>query len=206
MSIHILMALALLLPQQVEEKVDRLQQQMNRQESQISGLQQSVDRQERALDSIQPVCLVDLQLLNSSEPRLLPPDTTALAEMNLMSTVSKPVSDCLSAEVQVAAIYFDANDRLVCSGVIAGVATQRRVVETINLEVRPWNFQEFVRWKNEPPQTNSGAKRLSCLSPEGLVEASPEELGRVTSVRIRATVLSRSSGLSTAEIQIRLQR
>lgn len=205
MSIQILLALVLMLPQQVEEKVDRLQQEMNRQSNQINNLQQSVNRQERALDSIKPVCLAELQLLNAAEPRLLPPDATASVQMNLMSTVSKPASDCLTAEVQVAASYFDATERLVCSGVIVNVASQTRVVESINLEIRPWNFLEFVRWRNEPPQTNSGAKRLSCLNPEGLVESSPEELSRVASVRIRATVFSRSSGLSTAEILVRLQ-
>ena len=104
------------------------------------------------------------------------------------------------------ASYIDANDALVCSGVVENVATQTSLTESINLEVRPWNLREFVRWTNEPPQTNSGAKRLVCINAEGLNEVRSEELARVTSIRVRATILPRGGGMSTMEIQIVPQR
>jgi hypothetical protein len=39
---------------------------------------------------------------------------------------------------------------------------------------------EFVRWKNEPPQTNSGAKRLICVNAEGLNEVRSEAEASLT--------------------------
>ena len=52
----------------------------------------------------------------------------------------------------------------------------------------------------------SGAKRLVCVNAEGLAEVTSEEMARATSIRVRATALSAGSGVSTPEIELRLQR
>jgi hypothetical protein len=95
---------------------------------------------------------------------------------------------------------------LICSGIVENVATQNSLTQNINLDIRPWNLREFVRWRNEPPQINSGARRLICLNGDGLSETTSEELERAISVRIDAIVLPRDGGLSTTDIQINLQR
>ena len=91
-----------------------------------------------------------------------------------------------------------------CSGTIENLAIQNTLTGTINLDIRPWDLREFSRWRNEPPQTNSGAKRLVCMNAEGLAEVTSEEMARATSVRVRATALSAGGGVSTPEIELRL--
>jgi len=87
---------------------------------------------------------------------------------------------------------------------VENIAFQDSLTQSVNLEIRPWNFREFVRWRNEPPQINSGSKRLVCLNPESTAEASSEDLERVSSARVRATVLPKGGGLSTTEVQVNL--
>src|SRR5262249_16914944 len=100
----------------------------------------------------------------------------------------------------------DDNENLICSGTIENLAVQYGLTQSINLDIRPWNLREFARWRDEPPQRNSGAKRLSCLNPDGLAEVSEasSELARVASVRVRITVLPRGGGLSTVEVRLSL--
>jgi hypothetical protein len=86
------------------------------------------------------------------------------------------------------------------------VATQTALTQSINLEIRPWNWREFVRWKNEPPQTKTGAKRLVCVDADGLTEVGSKDLERAASARVRATVLPKGGGMSTAEIEVGFQR
>ena len=130
----------------------------------------------------------------------------AVVPINLYCTVSKPANTCLPAEVRVAASYLDAFDNLICSGVVENVATQSNFIQSVNLFIRPWNLQEFVRWRNEPPQTNSGFRRLSCVDPEGLAEVNNEALLRVRNVHIRITVLPLGGGISTVEANLSLKR
>jgi hypothetical protein len=63
----------------------------------------------------------------------------------------------------------------------------------------------FVEWRNEPPEKKSGPKRLVCLNNESTAEATSEELGRISSVRVRVTIFPKSGGLSTSEIQLNLR-
>jgi hypothetical protein len=79
------------------------------------------------------------------------------------------------------------------------------LTQSINLDIRPWNFRQFVRWRNEPPQTNSGARPLICVNPEGTAEATTEELEHVTTARVRATILPAGGGISATEIQLNLR-
>jgi hypothetical protein len=112
----------------------------------------------------------------------------------------------LPAEIRLTAAYLDSGGNLICSGVIENVAKQTALTQTVNLEVRPWSLREFVRWRNEPPQTNSGAVRLVCLNLEGVLEATDAELARVATVLLRVSAFPRGGGVSTAEVRLNRPR
>ena len=151
-------------------------------------------------------CSAEIRWVNGGEQKIVPSNSAAVVRLSLFSTISKPPDVCLPAEIRVTASYLDASGNLVCSGTIENLAIQNTLTGTINLDIRPWDLREFSRWRNEPPQTNSGAKRLVCMNAEGLAEVTSEEMARATSVRVRATALSAGGGVSTPEIELRLQR
>jgi hypothetical protein len=202
-------------PQQPDQQMLRQQQQLEQVHRQLQDQQRQLDRVLNLLetqdrdprDPPKPfvICSVELRRENGSDNRKVPPNVAAVVPLNLFSTVSNPDSGCLPAEVRVTASYLDNADNLVCSGTVEGVAFQTALTQSINIEVRPWNFREFVRWKNEPPQVNSGAKRLVCVNPEGTAEITSQEFERVFIARVRATILPVGGGMSTAEIQLNLR-
>src|SRR5262245_33800440 len=202
MTIPLLFLLFTFEPQQ-QNQIDQIQQELQQQRQQMGRL---LDLIEKSQKPAAPVCLAEVRTVGSPDQRTIPLTATAVLPFNLFSVVTKPTESCLHAEVRVTASYLDADDALVCSGVVENGATQTSLTESINLEIRPWNLREFVRWRNEPPQTNSGAKRLTCINADGLTEARSEELSRVSSVRVRATVLPRGGGMATIEMQIVPQR
>jgi hypothetical protein len=202
-----------LMPLQSQQQVE---QQMQRQVLELDQVNRQLQQHQLELEKIRgalekqaqpqrPVCSVEVRRVNGADPRKVPPNAAAMIPLNLFSTVSRPLDGCLPAEVQVTASYLDAADNLVCSGAIENIAIQTLLTQSINLEIRPWNFREFVRWKNEPPQTNSGPKRLVCVNPEGTAETTAEDFARVTSARVRATILPAGGGMSTTEIQLTLR-
>ena len=197
-----LLLLFLAVGAQQQTQMDQIQQELVQQRQQVGRLLQLFEQDRQKQTSPAPVCSAELRSHGSSDLKRVPMTATAVLPFELFSIVTKPQDVCLQAEVRVTASYLDGSDTLVCSGVVENVATQTSLTESINLEIRPWNLREFVRWRNEPPQTNSGAKRLTCINPDGLNEARSEELARVTSVRVRATVLPRSGGISTVEMHV----
>ena len=148
--------------------MDQIHQELLQQRQQIGRLVEMLEQREQKQAPSAPVCSAEIRAAQSADQKRVPVNASAAVPFNLFSVVTKPVDACLQAEVRVTASYLDANDALVCSGVVENVATQTSLTESINLEVRPWNLREFVRWTNEPPQTNSGAKRLVCINAEGL--------------------------------------
>jgi len=203
MTTPLLLVLLTLEPQQ-QTQMDQIQQELQQQRQQIGHLMDLIEKNQKQTPP--PVCAAEILRVGSLDQRSVPLTATASVPFNLFSVVTKPENACLHGEVRVTASYMDGNDALICSGVVENVATQTSLTESINLEIRPWNLREFVRWKNEPPQRNSGAKTLTCINVEGLSEVRSEELGRVTSVRIRATVLPKGGGMSTMEMEIVPQR
>jgi hypothetical protein len=151
------------------------------------------------------VCSVELRRVGGKDQTRVAASTTAVVAMNLFSVVGRPADGCLPAEIRVTASYLDANDNLVCSGTVENIARQTGFTQSINLDIRPWDLQQFVRWRNEPAQINSGAKRLPCLNPEGTAESTNEELARVSSARVRATILPAGGGMSTTEVLLNLR-
>ncbi len=210
MSTSLFLSLVLLFPPQSQQQVDQQLRQQQQELSQLRGeLKQQMDRIHDALDRHEreiskPICSTELFWIGGGEDRRVPANPSAAALLNLFSIVSKP-SSCLSAEIRLTAIYMDGADNLVCSGAVENAATQTSSTQTVLLEVRPWNLHEFVRWRNEPPQNNSGARRLACFNPDGVAEATETELSKVTYVRVRATVLPQNGGISTLEVKLSLR-
>jgi hypothetical protein len=214
MMIPILLMLATLQPQQQTEQqaqrqqiqLEQLRQELQQQREQLGRLLQIIERQSQKQDQEAPLCSAEIRRVNETEQRKVPLNSAAITPLNLFSVVTKPPDACLQAEIRVTASYLDAKDNLICSGVVENVAEQNNLTQSINLEIRPWNLREFVRWRNEPLGTNSGARRLVCVNADGSTEATSEELERTALVRVRATVLPRGGGMSTTEIQLSPQR
>jgi hypothetical protein len=204
MMIPLLLLLLGFEPQQ-QTQMDQIHQELVQQRQQLGRVLELLEKDQKQATS-GSICSAETRLVGSPDPKRVPINSTAVVPFNLFSVVTKPAEVCLQAEVRVTASYLDANDTLICSGILENVATQTSLTESINMEIRPWNLREFVRWTNEPPHNNSGAKRLTCINAEGLSEVRSEELARVTSVRVRATVLPRGGGMSTMEIQVVPQR
>ena len=204
--------------QPIEQQMQRQQQQMEQVRRQLEQQQQQLERllgalerqaqdrrEDRREPAALPVCSVEVRRVNGTDQRKVAANVAALVPLNLFSTVSRPASGCLPAEIRITASYLDAGDNLVCSGTVENIAVQTALTQSVNLEIRPWNFREFVRWKNEPPQTDSGPKRLVCVNSVGTAEITTDEFERVFSARVRATVLPAGGGMSTTEIQLNLR-
>jgi hypothetical protein len=199
----------------VEQQLQRQQQQLEQVSRQISQQQQQLDRMLGVLErqpkpdehnATQPIaCSVELRRVGGADKRNVPTSATAVIPFNLFSVVSRPAEGCLPAEVRITASYLDAADNLVCSGTVENIARQTAYTQSVNLDIRPWDLEHFVRWRNEPPQINSGFKVMSCVNPEGTAGSTNEELSRVTTARVRATVLPVGGGMSTTEILLNLR-
>lgn len=147
-----------------------------------------------AAQSSQPVCSAEIQFTNAR-----PFTGTDKLSLNIFSTVSKPGS-CLPAEIRLTAAYYDAEENVVCSGVMESAITQNSNVQSTNIEIRPLNSIEFFRLKTS---TNIPPRRLICINPDTDVEISPPDMTRAGSLRIRATILPRNGGLATTEVRVR---
>ncbi len=213
MTTSLFLLVILAQPQQLEQQqlqqLEQLNRQMEQQRRQLDRMLEMLDRQtqpeRRDQRSTLTLCTVEVRRANGQDVRQVASNVGAVVPLNLFSTVSRPAEACLPAEVRVTATYLDVNQNLICSGTVENIAIQSSLTQSVNLEIRPWNFREFVRWRNEPPQINSGPKRLVCVNPEGTAETTSEEIERVFSARVRATILPAGGGMSTTEIQLNLR-
>ena len=209
MSIFLLAWVMLLTPQQLEQQFEQQRQELRQVRDQLQLQQQQLERLTELLEEAQnspaTICTAAIRQLNGSTQVGVGPGENVTVALNLFSTVSQPRENCLRAEIRVTASYLDRDGNLICSGVVPKVATQRESTETINLEIRPWNLREFIRWSNEP-QTVSSARGLTCLGPNGLTQTTTLELERVGSLQIYSTLLPPGGGVSTAPFRIDLVR
>ena len=209
MTISLLWAFVFLAPQDaVRPAIERQEQQIRQLHSELQQQNQQLKRMEDLLarQDQKTICAAEMRWVSGGEPRKTPGGPLSVVSASLFSIVSKPAGTCLPSEIRVTASYVDAEGNLVCSGVIENMAIQSSLTQSVNLDIRPWNLREFARWRNEPPQVNSGPKRLICMNPEGTAEAASDDLLRVASVRVRATALPANGGMSTVETQLTLQR
>ena len=150
-----------------------------------------------AQDKADPVCAAEIQCTNCKPTANL----NDVLYLNFFSTVSQP-GNCLAAGIRVSAAFYDAENNLICSGVIGeNFTTQRENILSFNVEVQPLNVVEFIRLRAPltPP-----AKRLFCMNIDGNAEVSPSEIAKASSFRLRVTVLPRFGGVATAECRMNL--
>lgn len=186
---------------QKEQEVDRLTADLRGERQQVEELRGVVAAQKAELR--RPFCSAELAFVSGGESATVPADGTV--PLFLRSAISRPSDDCLSAEVNVSASYLDASDNVVCTGVIGNVAVQSSNIQYINLLMRPWNMEEFVRWRNAPVNVSPVFKRLACMDLEGLTEVNgTEAVGRVRTVRVRVTVLPLEGGIASVERTFRV--
>ncbi len=183
-----------------EQQIRQLQSELQQQNQQLKRMEDLLERQNQ-----RTICTAEIRWV-SGESRKVPASPLSVVPLSLFSIVSKPSGTCLPTEIRITTSYIDAGDNLVCSGAIENIATQNSLAQSVNLDIRPWTLREFARWRNEPPQMNSGPRRLICMNPEGTAEVTSEDLARVAAVRVRVTALSPNGGVSTAETQMTLQR
>ncbi len=120
----------------------------------------------------------------------------------LFSAVGRAGSGtCLPAEIQLTVTYFDTNDEVVCSGVIASIATVQDHAQMTLLELKPTNLFELVRWRNHPREPVRPV-RLPCVNPDGTALIQPGEIDRAASVRVDASILPRYGGVATSELRL----
>jgi hypothetical protein len=194
------------LQQSMEQELRRQQQQLEQIHGQLEQLSRITELLERSQHAPKPgSCTAQLTWVTGGQDVRVAATPTAVARLNLFSTVSEPSAACLPAEVRIAASYLDATENLICTGIVEHIAEQNSSTQSVNLDIRPWNIQEFVRWRNEPPAINSGARRLACVNPEGVAEVRNEELARVASVHIRVTVLPEGGGIAAVEMNLKLR-
>ena len=184
-------------PRDQQEQLQQIQQDLREQQQQLSRIKDLLVQEQNAQKS---TCTADLRLVRGGEQYTLAAAQSATVPINLLSIVSQPREFCLPTEIRLTASYLGANDTLVCSGAI-DAADQGALTQYINLLVRPWNAREFVFWLNEPPSATRVAKRLVCVTPDGLNELEVETLEGIAAVRVQVTALPRGGGLSTVEIR-----
>jgi hypothetical protein len=203
MMTALLLALTLLRPpveqdtQALQQQVQRLQDELREQQQQLAQLKELLDKTRRDPKS---TCAAELRLLRGSEQYTLPAGQASAVPINLLSTVSQPREVCLT-EIRITATYIGVSDNLICSGHIAGAARQDQLTQNVNLLIRPWSTREFVLWTNEPPGASVIAKRLTCVTPDGLNEIEVDELQGVASAKVQVTALPLGGGLSTIELR-----
>jgi hypothetical protein len=142
-----------------------------------------------------PPCTADIRWLNDTQQNLPRAVTRPL-------TLLTAVGRFCGGTTSLSAVFFDANDDVVCSGQVD--LTIPRSGPYTHLEVRPGNVYEFLRWRNGPRTTNQQWARLACATPDGQTEAQPTDIDRARSLRLHATLVPVRGGVSVAELRILL--
>ena len=181
-----------------QQDLQQIQQDLRAVQQQVSRIMDLLVQEQNAQKS---TCSADLRQVRGGEQYTVAASQSVTVPINLLSIVSQPRAFCLPTEIRVTASYLGANDSLICSGVIDQTAMQGALSQNVNLLVRPWNAREFVLWLNEPPSATRFAKRLVCITPDGLNELEVETQEGIAAVRVQVTALPHGGGLSTVEIR-----
>jgi hypothetical protein len=186
-------------PQNVESEVRRAQSDIDRLEAAVRQLED--DTREIRNELERPFCTAQMESATGIRQFAAPSGPDAAVELALVSVVSD-APGCLPTVFTAIASYLDGQGNLICSGAIGGIARQAQGTGVVTMTVRPWNLREFIRWRNEPPRTNSGFQILFCRTPDGLTEASQSDLVGVESLRLRIVAQPGNGGLATEDFVI----
>jgi hypothetical protein len=151
-------------------------------------------------DRADPVCNADIRWAVTGQQvvsRSGPPRT-----FSAFSAVGQTA--CFPAAIRVTVEYADANDELVCSGVVSDLAEQEALTQMTAFEIRVGNQDDFIRVRNGRNRTLR-FKALVCSNTDGTAVVQPADLERATVMRLYATVLGHYGGLATAELRLALQ-
>ena len=101
--------------------------------------------------------------------------------------------------------YFDAEEELVCGGVVPRVAVQAEATLLTTLEFHLTNLAEWVRWRSGPHDVSLQTRPLACINADATGQVSQVALDRATSLRLYATILTPNRGVATAELRLAIQ-
>jgi hypothetical protein len=185
---------------QNDAEIRRQQQEIQRLASLVAAQEQETEELWAALEAQSPPCTAEMTALNPSGTT---PDGTRVVRLDVVTTVSSPVSRCLPSTLSVTVSYLDEDGNLVCSGTASAVAVLTGQTGYISLEVQPRDLVNSVRWVNQPPQTDRGFQRVACESPDGLVDITtlPERLG---SLWVRLSLFPDGGGLAVSDFRVPL--
>jgi hypothetical protein len=150
-----------------------------------------------------PTCSAEVLWTTGDQP-LTASRSAPWRTLTLFSAVSQPTSRCLPADIRLTASYFDANDDLLCSGIVESAARQTALTQTTTFELRLTNPFEFVRWRSGPRNIALRWLPFECSRPDGTGDVTQGELDRASSVRLYATALPLNGGLATAMVRVTL--
>jgi len=147
-----------------------------------------------------PSCVAQIKFTNGQLVRVRndAPAVNVSADTILVyvfAAIGSPASDCMPANIWWTATYFDEDTNPICSGVIQ-MAAPSDSIWTRGFEIRPFTDTEFLRRMSTPPARPEAP--LHCLGLDGISEIPPLELARALVIRIDATIVPKTGGVTTA--------
>jgi hypothetical protein len=181
-----------------------------RQRAEIERLNAAVGQLEGWTEALQreigrPLCTTSLDSATGIDGFSVPGESDTTVELALVSAVNEAPA-CLPLVLDLIASFVDGRGNLLCGGSIRAVARPAEASGVVTLTIQPWNLQQFVRWRNEPPRTNSGFQILYCYTPDGLTEIAASNLAAARSIRLRAVARAGIGGVATREFVVSLQQ
>src|SRR5258708_27436236 len=101
-----------------DQELRRQQQEQQQQQQQLDQMRGQIEKVADILDKSQREpkpgsCAAELRWTTGGQDTRVPATAAAVAPLNLFSTVSRPSSACLPAEIRIAASYLDAAENLI---------------------------------------------------------------------------------------------
>jgi hypothetical protein len=153
------------------------------------------------------VCSADARWTNSGGTVNYSRSSQLSVALSLLTHVSSG-SSCLNADLLVTVTFLDDSQNFICSGSVANSSPALAVtshVQTFNIEIRPFNQIDFLRWRNPPGVRGmQQGKRLSCANIDGTAEVGDTERVKAAWVRVTIAVLPPGGGLAIIEEMIRV--
>lgn len=191
------------LAQNVEAEIARQRAEIQRLDAAVRQLEGQAEALQREIG--RPLCTTGLDSATGVDEFLVRSDSDSTVELAMISVVNEAPS-CLPLALDLIATFVDGQGNLVCGGSVREVARPAEASGVITLTIQPLNLQQFVRWRNEPPRTNSRFQILYCLTPDGLTEIAASNLAAARSIRLRAVARAGIGGVGTREFVISIQR
>jgi hypothetical protein len=150
----------------------------------------------------EPDCPADIRWLNTGADPTYSRSGQLPASLSVLVHVS--ISRNCSHEITLTATYLTETLEYICNGTIRRALQISSEVQNFNIEIRPFNQVDFLRWRNEPGVTGiRQGKRLPCAGLDGTADVNDTERQKAAWVRLSVAVLSRG-GLDVEEVTLRI--